>query len=64
MLDKNIIRFCEVISQINEGNKELKKLRSSFYDGGYSFEHCHKMEIDDLVDLQNELKELLKIINI
>jgi hypothetical protein len=53
-----------VISQINERNEELKKLRSSFYDGGYSFEHCHKMEIDDLVDLQNELKELLKIINI
>jgi hypothetical protein len=26
MLDKNIIRFCEVISQINEGNKELKKV--------------------------------------
>lgn len=60
MIDKNIKRFCELISEINTINKELDKERANFYDGGYSFEECHEFEIKELVVLQDELKTLLK----
>jgi hypothetical protein len=60
MIDKNIKRFCEVILEINTINKELEKERADFYDGGYSFEECNGYKIKELVDLQNELKGLLK----
>jgi hypothetical protein len=64
MIDKNIKRFCEVISEINTINKELDKERADFYDGGYSFEECNEYKIKELVDLQNELKGLLKEIQV
>lgn len=60
MIDKNIKRFCEVIFEIKTINKELDKEREDFYDGGYSFEECNSTKINELVDLQNELKGLLK----
>lgn len=64
MIDKNIKRFCEVILEINTINKELDKERSEFYDGGYSFEEGNHYKIKEVVDLQNELKGLLKEIQI
>jgi hypothetical protein len=64
MIDKNIKRFCEVILEINTINKELDKERVDFYDGGYSFEECNSTKINELVDLQNELKGLLKEIQV
>ncbi len=64
MIDNNIKRFCEVISEINSLNRELSKERDNFYDGGYSFEECHERQLKDLVDLQNEFKGLLKEIMI
>jgi hypothetical protein len=64
MIDKNIKRFCELILEINTINKELDKERSDFYDGGYSFEECNSHKIEELVDLQNELKGLLKDIKV
>ena len=60
MIDKNIKRFCEVIFEIKTINKELDKEREDFYYGGYSFEECNEYKIKELVDLQNELKGLLK----
>lgn len=60
MIDKNIKRFCELILEINTINKELDKERADFYDGGHSFEECNEYKIKELVDLQNELKGLLK----
>jgi hypothetical protein len=60
MIDKNIKRFCQVIEAITETNKLLDKERANFYDGGHSFEECNKSEIEQLVELQNELKVLLK----
>ena len=64
MIDKNIKRFCELILKINTINKELDKERVEFYHGGYSFEKCNEYKIDELVDLQNELKSLLKEIQV
>jgi|LakMenEpi03Aug12_release.lakeMendotaPanAssembly.Ray.scaffolds.fasta_scaffold1158206_2 hypothetical protein len=64
MIDKNIKRFCEVILEINTINDRLDRERASFYDGGYSFEECNECEIKKLVDLQNELKSLLKEIQV
>ena len=64
MIDKNIKRFCEVISEINAINKELDKEKADFYDGGYSFEECNEYKINELVNLQNELKGLLKEIQV
>jgi len=61
-IDKNIKRFCELILEINTINKELDKEQADFYDGGYTFEECNKCKIDELVGLQNELKDLLKVI--
>jgi hypothetical protein len=60
MVDKNIKRFCELILEINIINNELDKERDNFYDGGYSFEECNECKINELVDLQNELKVYLK----
>lgn len=64
MIDKNIKRFCEVILEINTINKEFDKERADFYDGGKSFEDCNEYKIKELVDLQNELKGLLKEIQV
>lgn len=64
MIDKNIKRFCQVIEAITEANKSLDKERASFYDGGRSFEECNKSEIEQLVELQKELKVLLKEIQL
>lgn len=64
MIDKNIKRFCEVILEINTINKVLDKERVDFYYGGYSFEECNSTKIKELVDLQNELKGLLKDIQV
>lgn len=64
MIDENIKRFCEVILEINTINKELDKEKSNFYYGGYSFEECNSTKIKELVDLQNELKSLLKVIQV
>ena len=64
MIDKNIKRFCEVILEINTINDRLDRERASFYDGGSSFEECNVSEIKKLVDLQNELKSLLKEIQV
>lgn len=60
MIDKNIKRFCELVPQINKMNRDLDKARDNFYDGGYSFEDCYEHVIKDLVELQNEFKEVLK----
>jgi hypothetical protein len=64
MIDKNIKRFCQLILEINTINNELDKERARFYDGGYSFEECNDYKIKELVDLQNELKGLLKKIQV
>ena len=64
MIDENIKRFCEVILEINTINKELDKEKADFYYGGYSFEECNSNKINELVDLQNELKVLLKEIQV
>ncbi len=64
MIDIGIKRFCEVIFEINTINDELNKERAAFYDGGYSFEECNEYKIKELVNLQNELKVLLKTIQI
>jgi hypothetical protein len=53
-----------VILEINTINDRLDRERASFYDGGYSFEECNECEIKKLVDLQNELKSLLKEIQV
>ena len=60
MIDENIKRFCEVILEINTINKELDEERNNFYYGGYTFEECNATKIKELVDLQNELKGLLR----
>ena len=60
MGDKNINRFCELIFKINEKNEYLKQEKYKFYDGGYSFEKCFEDDIKKLVDMQNELKLLIK----
>ena len=62
MIDKNIKRFCELVLKINEMNCQLDKEASDFYDGGYSFEECNKSQIEELTELQNEFKTLIKII--
>lgn len=38
MIDLNIKRFCQVVVQINELNKELDKENCNYYTGGTSFE--------------------------
>jgi len=63
MIDEKIKRFCQVVVDINEMNKELDDEKRSFYDGGMSFEECNRYKIDEIVVLQNELKDLLKVIN-
>lgn len=60
MIDNNIKRFCWLVSEINTINKYLDKERYNFYDGGHSFEECYENDIEELVELQNELKNLLK----
>lgn len=64
MIDKNINRFCELVSEINSLNKYLNKERSNFYDGGHSFEEIEKSNIEDLVSMQTELKEIINTIKI
>jgi hypothetical protein len=59
MIDENIKRFCQIVENINDLNKKLDKERESFYDGGYSFEECNSVLIEDLVKLQNEFKILI-----
>lgn len=60
MIDNKIKRFCELILEINTINKELDEERINFYYGGYTFEECNQTKINQLVELQNELKQILK----
>jgi hypothetical protein len=62
MGDKNVNKFCELVIKINERNEYLKKDIRNFYDGGYSFDEYQTL-INELIDMQNELKNLIKIIN-
>jgi len=64
MIDKKINRFCELVAEINEINKELDEEKSNYYNGGYSFEECNKYKIDQLCELQSELKEIIKYIQL
>jgi hypothetical protein len=60
MINQKIKRFCELISHINIINARLDKERAEYYDGGYSFEELNAHTIKELVDMQDELKALLK----
>lgn len=64
MVDKKIKRFCELVSEINRLNKELDRERENFYDGGMSFEECNEYIINQLIELQNEFKGLVKEIKL
>ena len=63
MIDLNIKRFCQVVVQINELNRELDKENVNYYAGGTSFEEINKSLINDIKDLETEFKVLLKEIN-
>jgi hypothetical protein len=58
MIDINIKRFCQLVTEINDINQELDKEREVFYDGGNSFEECNQDKIEEIVSLQNEMKNL------
>lgn len=60
MEDDKTIRYCEVVCLINDLNKEITNKRLDFYDGGTSFEECNKELLQEMKDLQIELKTLLK----
>ena len=62
MVDPNIKRFCELITEINSANEVLIKASAEFYYGGYSFEECTASDMENLTALQNEFKELFKLI--
>lgn len=62
MIDKNISRFCELVIEINTLSKKLQKQEYEFYYGGHSFEECFEHDIKEITDLQDELKNILKII--
>lgn len=62
MIDDNVTRFCELISNINSINSKLKTEKQNFYDGGHTFEDCYKDDIDQLIQYQTELKTLISII--
>lgn len=62
MIDNNIKRFAQLISEINDINKELDNERCDFYDGGTPFEICNEYKINELVKLQNEFVELGNLI--
>jgi hypothetical protein len=63
MINIDIKRFCQLVTEINDINQELDKEKHLFYDGGNSFEECNKYKIQELVLLQDEFKILLKKLN-
>jgi hypothetical protein len=63
MIDENINRFCKIVNEVNELNLELETQKNNFYSGGYSFEEVYESEINKLINLQKELKVLMKLIN-
>lgn len=60
---KNINRYCELVDEINSLNKNLKKERDDFYDGGHSFEDCYKSDLENLDILQNEFLSIFAILH-
>lgn len=63
MVDKDIKRFCELVTEIAEMNKKLDKERENFYDGGRSFEECNSYDLEELVKMQYELRRIIKKIS-
>lgn len=64
MLDENVNKFCKLIAKINTLNDYLEEEYKTFYYGGYSFEKCYEIEFKELQNSQNELKEIIKKLNI
>ncbi len=62
MIDKNIKEYCQLIVEINEINDFLDQAKRGFYDGGTPFEVCYSMEIVELEEKQEKLKQLIKLI--
>ena len=63
MIDNNIKRFCELVSEIKELNDYLYTERFYFYDGEFSFEECFSYDIEKLVNLQNEFRNIMINLN-
>jgi hypothetical protein len=61
-IDSNISRYCELVVEINSLTKVLQKEEHNFYYGGHDFEDVYYVQIQEIIDLQIELKELLKTI--
>lgn len=62
MIDHNIKRFCKVVERINEINDKLDKEREEFYDGGWSFDHQYRVDIEELQGYEDEFRKLIKIV--
>ena len=63
MVDKKINRFCELVAEINEINKKLNEERRNemMYDD--IWQEC-SYKTNQLCELQNELKEIIKYIQL
>jgi len=62
-MNKNIKRYCELISEINSCNKHLDEEMCNFYSGGYTFEDVYKADIKELEELEDEFLILHKELN-
>lgn len=60
MGDTDISLFCELVTEINELNLNLRKQSANFYYGGYSFEEVYQYELAELQKKQDKLRTLLK----
>ena len=58
--DSNIVRYCELIENINECVKFLDKQKKTMhYDGGRSFEEINAEHIKELKEWENELRSII-----
>ena len=53
-------RYCELVLDISDRVKYLRKAHDGFYSGGHSFEETYKYDIDSLNERRSELRRLLK----
>ena len=64
MMTNEINRFCFIVAEINRLNEILDKEKANYYDGGYTFEECHSIQINELKVAQEECQELLRLLTI
>jgi exonuclease VII small subunit len=59
-MNRGIKRFCELVSEINNKNKELDDARNKFHDGGYSFEEVYESDIAELEKLEKDFESIFR----